>query len=113
MPLPQVFSATVTDSNGCFTTKPYQVTSLYCAIQKGISPNGDTDNDYFDLQLLDVKSLSVFNRYGLKVYSKANYRKEWYGETDGGMQLPDGTYYYVIELNSNPEVKTGWVYINR
>ena len=113
LPLPQVFSATVTDSNGCFTTKPYQVTSLYCAIQKGISPNGDTNNDYFDLQLLDVKSLSVFNRYGLKVYSKANYRKEWYGETYDGKELPDGTYYYVIELNSNPEVKTGWVYINR
>ena len=113
MPLPQVFQATVTDSNGCFASKPFTVASLFCSIQKGISPNGDGDNEFFDLHLLDVKALSVFNRYGVKVYSKSNYRDEWRGETDGGNELPDGTYYYVIELNSNPEAKTGWVYINK
>jgi gliding motility-associated-like protein len=112
-PLPQTFSASVTDSNGCIATKPYTITSLYCSIQKGISPNGDGDNEFFDLHLLDVKALSIFNRFGVKVYSKSNYRDEWRGETTSGKQLSDGTYYYVIELNSSSETKTGWIYINR
>ncbi len=113
LPLPQLFQATVTDSNGCFATKPFTVSSLYCSIQKGISPNGDGDNEFFDLHQLDVKTLSIFNREGIKVYSKSNYRDEWRGETNGGKQLPYGTYYYVIELNSNSKAKTGWIFIYR
>jgi len=46
------------------------------------------------------------------VYSKANYVNEWEGKSDNGNELPDGTYYYVIE-RSNGEAKSGWVYINR
>ena len=48
----------------------------------------------------------------MKVYSKSNYKNEWYGKTDDGQELPDATYYYVIEFESGKS-KTGWVYINR
>ena len=73
---------------------------------------GDGLNDFFNIEKFDVKELSIFNRYGVKVYHKENYKKEWYGQTDKGKELPDATYYYLIELN-NGEKKTGWVYLIR
>jgi len=110
---PLVFTLTVTSVEGCVKTKSYSVESIYCNIQKGISPNADTKNDFFDLALLNVKKLSIFNRYGTKVYSKDNYTNQWYGQSDNGNTLPDATYYYVIEINGAPDSKTGWIYINK
>ena len=69
-------------------------------------------NDNFDLAGFNVSKLEIFNRHGLKVYSKSNYQDEWYGQSDKGQELPDGTYYYVIYF-SDSETKTGWIYINR
>ena len=46
------------------------------------------------------------------VYSKNNYSNEWYGQSDSGSELPDGTYFYVVEQNNAP-AQTGWIYINR
>ena len=111
-PLPLAFSTTVTDANGCAKSKPISVPFVYCDIQKGISPNKDGFNEFFDLRLLDVRHLSIFNRYGVKVYSQDNYYDQWVGQTDDGTILPDATYYYQIEFNNGP-LKTGWIYINR
>ena len=80
-----------------------------CQIQKGISPNGDGLNDFLELV---AKKVEIFNRYGKEVYSKENYNNDWHGQFMGGGLMPDGTYYYVIELVSG-EKKTGWIYINR
>jgi gliding motility-associated-like protein len=87
-------------------------TVITCEIPKGVSPNGDGLNDTWNLSGFNVKKVEIFNRYGVKVYSKVNYTEEWHGQSDNGNELPDGTYYYVVEFNDNP-VKTGWVYINR
>ena len=113
--LPISFDVTITDNANCSRTHSYTVTDLYCNIQKGISINSipDGKNDFFDLINLDVQNLSIFNRYGIKVYSKAQYKNEWHGQTDSNSDLPDGTYYYVIEFNNHSETKTGWIYINR
>jgi gliding motility-associated-like protein len=100
------------NNSGCTAEATENVTSFYCDIPKGISPNGDELNDYFDLSNLIVKKLEIFNRYGVKVYSKTKYKKEWDGKSDGGQELPDATYYYFIEEEGNAPI-TGWVYINR
>ncbi|WP_396139298.1 fibronectin type III domain-containing protein [Flavobacterium sp.] len=106
------YTVTIT-VDGCSTESfPFDVTSVSCVIQKGISVNNDGLNDTFDLSGYDVKKLSIFNRLGMKVYSLNNYVDEWGGNSDDGDELPDGTYYYVIEQRSGT-VKTGWIYINR
>jgi gliding motility-associated-like protein len=100
---------------GCLTKKSFNAISTSCTIQKGISPKGtgtgDGLNDYFDLEGQNVTKLEIFNRYGTIVYSKSNYSKEWYGQSDNGDELPDGTYFYVIERNGE-QSRTGWIYIN-
>ena len=68
---------------------------------------------FFDLESLGVKNLGIYNRYGMKVYSKGLYTNQWYGQSDNGEELADGTYYYVIEYISGSSTKTGWIYINR
>ena len=96
----------------CKVSKNIEVNSIYCDIPKGISPNGDTKNDSFDLTNFSVNKLEIFNRYGIKVYTESGYKNEWDGTSDKGQELPDGTYYYVVEFESGKS-KTGWVYLNR
>jgi gliding motility-associated-like protein len=97
--------------NGCSTDATENVTSIYCQIPKGISPNNDKLNDTFDLTNFDVKKLQIYNRYGMEVYNKDQYQDEWDGKSKNGEILPDGTYYYVIHFESG-KTKTGWVYKN-
>ena len=101
-------------SNGCSGTAMFSADDIACVIQKGISVNSTPDglNDCLDLQGFNVKNLSIFNRYGMKVYSQSAYTNQWCGQSDNGDELPDGTYYYVIDRD-NGETKTGWVYINK
>jgi gliding motility-associated-like protein len=98
--------------NGCSEEKSITISNSYCSIPKGISPNGDGDNDFFDLSELNVQNLQIFNRYGIEVYSKSDYKKEWNGKTNAGKELSDGTYYYIVNFVTG-KTKTGWVYINK
>ncbi|WP_294823375.1 fibronectin type III domain-containing protein [uncultured Flavobacterium sp.] len=104
----------IPQANGeCMLELDVPVTDTACDVPRGISPNNDNLNDRFDLTVLDVKKLGIFNRYGQEVYSYGNgYTNQWEGQSSGGDELPTGTYFYMIERN-NGETKTGWVYVNR
>lgn len=109
---PGTYNVTITTQEGCISSTSYLVLSANCLIQKGISPNNDGKNDFFDLRNFDVEYLSIFNRYGEEVYSMNNYTTQWYGQNSLGKELADGTYYYAIYRHSKP-TSTGWVYINK
>ncbi len=108
---PAVFTVTVTTGE-CSVTKEFEVFNILCEVQRGISPNGDGYNDKLDLRGMNVEKITIFNRYGHKVYEKRGYTDQWSGQSDDNNELPTGTYFYTLEL-SNAEGKTGWIYINR
>lgn len=116
------YTVTATNSTGCVQTESVVVSEdLTCFLTEGISPNGDTINDNLDAEFLDdrsgIESIQIFNRHGSKVYEKAGYRNEWFGQSDDGHELPVGTYYYIIKLrNADPvygNMVKKWIYINR
>ncbi|RSK41785.1 T9SS type B sorting domain-containing protein [Mangrovimonas spongiae] len=106
------YSVLYTTAGECPESMVVDVTVEVCTIPQLITPNNDGSNDVFDLDGFNVSSLEIFNRYGVKVYSKQNYTDEFGGISDDGEELPTGTYYYVMKYQGD-QVKTAWLYINR
>lgn len=94
----------------CYDESSYVVTYEDCPIQKGVSPNGDGLNDFFDLSSNNASSVKVYNRLGTLVYEfKGQYTSQWYGQNKDDKLLPSGTYFYVVEARG--KVLTGWVQV--
>lgn len=67
-----------------------------------ISPNRDGVNDIFYIAGIEdypESILRIFNRWGNLVYEKKNYKNTWSGTYNSSTDLPDGTYFYLLELN--------------
>lgn len=69
-----------------------------------ITPNGDGLNDYLvfpNLQKFPNNTLSIYNRWGVQVARFEKYRNLW-----DAYNMPDGTYFYVLQLGTGiPAVK--------
>jgi gliding motility-associated-like protein len=73
------------------------------------SPNGDNVNDVWKLNYLESypnSTVSVFNRYGEKVFFSHGYSIPFDGNYKG-KPLPVGTYYYVISPGNGKKSVTG------
>ena len=84
-------------------------------VPNAFSPNNDGINDYWNIGGLVTypeSTVLVYNRYGQQVYQSTGYAKPWDG-TAGGAPLPEGTYYYIIDLKNNTPKLSGWVLIVR
>lgn len=82
-------------------------------IYKGITPNQDGHNDNWQIDGITnfkTNNVSIYNRWGDLVWTKKNYDNEaivWSGENTKGNQLPDATYFYIIEAGG--KIYKGWV----
>ena len=94
------------------------------AIPKGFSPNGDQVNDYWQIKGITGypgSIVTIFNRWGNMVFQVMGYDNQnivWTGESERGLrlgsnQLPEGTYFYVIDLGEGQKPMSGYVLLKR
>lgn len=96
------------------------MTSSGFNIPNVITPNGDGVNDTWIIEGLvpfPNNTVFIFSKWGELVYKKPHYTNDWNGSGSDGASLPDGTYYYLVELKRDPkdplEVYKGSILIKR
>lgn len=80
-----------------------------------ITPNLDGANDYFvimGLESFGKTMLTVFNRWGGRVYENPEYDNSWDGTDEKGNPLPEDTYFYVLKPENRNTLK-GYLVIRR
>ena len=80
------------------------------------SPNDDGYNDFFFgiAENIAVDELRIFNRWGDEIWYGKDYdndRVRWEGQGRSDGNLPDGTYFYVVEVNE--KVYKGFIDLTR
>jgi large repetitive protein len=119
-----VYPIIIRDAMGCIDTVSVEVSVPNCPfemvkIPEGFSPDGDGINDYFEMPGIEQfpdNSLVVFNAWGTQVFDSVGYRSTWDGkDRPSGELLPEGTYYYVLKVNGQQDVKGSVIikYANR
>ena len=100
-----VFSYEICNENGCsIATVEIFISCLDVRVFNVISPNGDGKNDEFYIANITGKPsyLEIYNRWGNLVFKTIDYANKWPGTYDTEKDLPDGTYYYLLEW-SDPD----------
>lgn len=71
-------------------------------IHKGFSPNGDGINDLFVIPTPNAEKIAIkiYNRAGVLVFESDDYNNGdlWNGKARNGIDLPEGTYYYIMDV---------------
>jgi gliding motility-associated-like protein len=99
------YSLILTDSQGCVIELQYTVEegTLFLAVPNVFTPNGDGDNDYFNVvsnaSTFELLRFEVYNRWGQKVYDNNQPELGWDG-TFNGVDQPAEAYFYRIEVES-------------
>ncbi|UYZ64516.1 T9SS type B sorting domain-containing protein [Hymenobacter weizhouensis] len=109
---PGTYSVTVTPPGSCSAQDDIVVRSAQCpfTIPNIITPNGDRSNETFVLKGLTPQAweLTVFNRWGQRVYEKSSYDNSW-----NATGQPDGVYFYLLRNPATAEQYRGWVQVSR
>lgn len=114
------------DNGVCFSVTSFLLMTKNCppTVYNYVSANEDGKNDSFFIDglrniFLNFQ-LSVYNRWGVLVWTGNNDSEDWKGLTTKGIRIdgnhaPDGTYFYVLDLNDPDyaEPLTGFLYLNR
>ena len=115
----------VEGSDGCISSAEAEV-KADIIIYNGVSANNDGLNDFFAVVCLEYfinNNVKIYNRAGLFVYEQNFYDMHNpsrhlegisnKGASIIGMELPIGTYFYVVDKNDGSKAKVGYLALNR
>jgi gliding motility-associated-like protein len=111
----------------CISESLINVTVYDLIIPEGFSPNSDIWNNTFTITGLDVPinqdaELKIINGAGTEIFSTSTLNggvwKNWDGKNSNGIDLPEGTYYYLLKIiskNVSGQVfkKSGFIVLKR
>jgi len=95
-------------SNGpCKGSDTLEIILFKVELPNVFTPNNDQKNDYFlpmpgSWSGITDHYISIFNRWGEKVWESENMEDGWDGKRDGTV-VADGTYFWVLEVFYGPE----------
>lgn len=114
------------ENANCFSITSFLLITKNCppTIYNFISANNDGFNDSFIIDgIKDIflnYELTIYNRWGVLIWKGNNNLDFWKGEVNTrkdtfGNEVPDGTYYYVLQLNDPdyPQPFVGYLYFTK
>jgi len=105
---------TYIDNGGCRYSATGYITvveSKDVVVYNTFTPNGDGMHDTWEIKNIHKypgAQIEVYNRWGTKVYESSNYNNNWDGDN-----LPDATYFYIVDLKTGEKPFTGTLTIIR
>ncbi len=113
-------TVTVTDASGCsvdVATVIPEIGGCQIELPNGFSPNGDGYNDGYVIKNIEGypdNYFQVYNRWGNIVFRRENYANpDWIGQNMNGEELPEGTYFVIVELRGLNVKKNTYVDLRR
>jgi gliding motility-associated-like protein len=91
-------------------------------VYNGISPNGDTKNDTWEIEYITLfpdtqnNRVTIYNRWGDVVWEASNYDNNnvvFTGLNKNGSELSTGTYFYKIEFTGGRETISGYLSLKK
>ncbi|TDE48571.1 gliding motility-associated C-terminal domain-containing protein [Flavobacterium sp. GT3P67] len=110
-----VFGSAINLSSLTAVSMESSLTTPYTELEANnlITPNGDGINDFWivkNMQQYPNNELYIFDRDGREVFTMNGYDNSWNGMSNGN-PLPEGTYYYILSIDSGKSKKSGFVSI--
>lgn len=100
--------------DSCVAPVPPVVVEPEVIIPNIFTPNADGLNDLYLVDgkgILEVK-MNIFNRWGQLIFETEQMKTGWDGRTNSGIEVPSGTYYYVIEVTTTSKTETFTGYLS-